>query len=296
MSYSETVKRILFSPKQFFQELSLTGGYEEPLKFAIANMSIGVILSFAANLVRGKIAFGVTSLITTLLGGVIFAIISMFIGFGIIHGLLKLFGAKKGFEATFRVGAYMTAFVFLSWIPYVVYAVMLYVLYLEVVIFARVHEISTLRSFLAVTLIPIILLITILAAGASYLWVSSLQRDVMLNTQNQLTTINSPESGAPITAGSNARFSIDSVFNKDNQINVVLRNTGQTPISGNDIKAYISGAAISSSGCSQLNPSGVCTLVLGAEFPSQGTMANIRIASGAASVAYVCYAAENGVC
>jgi len=55
-----------------------------------------------------------------------------------------------------------------------IFAVMLYLLYLQIVVFARVHEISVFRSFIAVMLPLFLLMLTVALAGVAYMWVSSL--------------------------------------------------------------------------------------------------------------------------
>ncbi len=98
----------------------------------------------------------------------IFVVIVLFIGAAITHLLVALLVRPQnaGFEATFRVGAYIQALQLISWIPIIgwlvalVWAIVLYILGLR-----EVHSTTTGRAAL-IALIPIaVILILVLLLG-----------------------------------------------------------------------------------------------------------------------------------
>lgn len=305
-SYFEGVIEVLFHPKQLFEEMPLTGGYKEPLLFASINIILATLLNSLKEIILGNAALDIMPLAINFITNVVGGIVGLFIAYGIIHLLLKIVGAKKDFEATFRVGACLTAFALLSWIPYLGIIILLYVAYLEIVVFAKIHEISAFRSFIAVLLIPLIvlLIIAIMTAGLSYLWISGLQRDMLSQTQNGISTTSNTENMGGvddrIISQKDIHISIDSVFRTktDNNLNIVIRNIGITSFSDNDLSVYVSETLIGSSKCALTKPSEICTIALGANsFPSKGSGANIKIvATNGAKTEYLCRGTDNDFC
>lgn len=299
-SYIETVKKVLFQPKQFFEEMPLNEGYGGPLIFAATNAAFASLLSISKDLFLGNITQNSITLIIQFLTVLVMAVISLFIAYGLIHIILKLVGAKKNFEATFRVGAYLSAFWLLTWIPYLWILIAIYVLYLEIVTFAKIHEISTSRSFFAVMLIPAILLIlTIMAAGLSYIWISGLQNDVKSQVQKDLqTNTNTGNAQNQIVSRMNTQISIDSVFENNNKLNVLLKNVGQNTVSGKGLTMYLDGVRVDSPKCGDIKLSEICTIVLNeTTFPQKGSTVTIRIITAdGVEAQYRCIGTGNNFC
>ncbi len=178
-----TAKAIVTQPKDFFKNMPVSGGFKEPFWFAMVNMLISSVLSIgftaAAMDVELKMAlqfFGINEPIYMLIViPIVFVLgsIGLFLSSGIYHLLLKLVGAKKNFEATFRVIAFLSVFNIFSSISSVnsliidlaVIVFLLYVVYIMIYALKEVHEISFLRSAIAV-LLPAMIIIAIMVIVA----------------------------------------------------------------------------------------------------------------------------------
>ncbi|MEA3325656.1 MAG: YIP1 family protein [Euryarchaeota archaeon] len=159
-----TWKKVITTPGDFFKEMPTSGGYEEPLKFAVVNYlisGIGIAL----------ITFG--SMFVAVIAAPIFGIIMLFI-FGLMfHICFKIVGGSGSYEGTVRIMAYASAVEAISWIPIIGWIIGLYAIYLGIVGGTFVHNITTLRSAIAI-FIPIVVLTTIavlliVVLGAAFL-------------------------------------------------------------------------------------------------------------------------------
>jgi len=119
-----TLKAVLFSPREFFRAMPVTGGLADPLLFALIVGMTGFMFSTVWQTIfkgtfEGYLPSTLRSSYQSFEGGgmVVYAllspfflIIALFIGAGMLHlFLLMLKGARAGFEATFRVLAYSFA-------------------------------------------------------------------------------------------------------------------------------------------------------------------------------------------
>ncbi|MBN1355502.1 YIP1 family protein [bacterium] len=161
----------VFRPDEFFKSLNITRGLAYPLGYAII---INIITAIGTTLTQFSIPalnFWQTSPLLaeySLSNSIIFiamlfmtpviAVISIFIFSAILHLFLFVAGgARKGFEATFRVVCYASGPGVFSIIPFcgsIIGAI--WVLILEIVGLTRTHETDTWRSVVAV-LLPIFL-------------------------------------------------------------------------------------------------------------------------------------------
>ena len=173
--------KILFHPKDFFKKMPNTGGYTNPLRFAITNIFIANLLGLVFMVLSRDVSFQKLSqtlgfemgvvytipilIVVIFIFSLVIQVIWLFIGAGITHLFLKLFGAKNGYESTFRVFASVTVFYIISSISYfdisglgiVNIAIAIYYLYVLVIGYSEVHKITTSRS-LAAVLSPILIL------------------------------------------------------------------------------------------------------------------------------------------
>lgn len=115
--YIDTARGALLDPNSFFATMRRQGGLGAPLTYGMLGMVVGIIGSFAVQL---AMPFGaipgmpgmaspadVGGLLVGLVMAPVIAICALFIGSGIIHLVLSLFGgATHGYETTFRVLAY----------------------------------------------------------------------------------------------------------------------------------------------------------------------------------------------
>jgi len=175
----ETTQRVLTSPSAFFESMSVTGGIGAPLVYGIIVGTLGVIVAalyrvvFQALMGSAFMGFGRGSELRRvapfLMGGfglvlqVIFAplfvILGLFIVTVIVHVfLLMLGGARRGFEATFRVMCYSEAAAVINIIPLCGGAISgAYYLVLAIIGLAGAHGIGK-GTAAAAVLLPIVLL------------------------------------------------------------------------------------------------------------------------------------------
>ena len=90
----------------------------------------------------------------------IFGIIGLFISGLILYICFKIIGGSGSYEGTVRIVSYASAVNAVSWIPIIGQIIGLYVIYLGIVGGTFVHNITTVRSVIAV-FIPIIVLVII---------------------------------------------------------------------------------------------------------------------------------------
>ena len=112
---------VIKSPTEFFRQMPKSGGFLQPLIFA-------VVLGVVAGLVRAVLGFvfGDTTFWMAILFVVlapIFLTIFSFVGAGVGHVIWKIMGSKESYEASYRCGAYSMGVVPLvplfEWVPYV---------------------------------------------------------------------------------------------------------------------------------------------------------------------------------
>ena len=183
----ETTRQVLTQPGAFFRAMPVTGGLGSPLLYAVVIGWLGLVASaFYQAVFRSVVgsswgALGDRPELATLLGwvegwagfvaqvvfGGVFVIIGVFLASGILHLLLLLLGgARRDFEATFRVVSFAQATSILFLVPFCgqviggVWCLVLYVLGL-----AEAHRIGHGKAAAAV-LLPIVLVCCCCAALA----------------------------------------------------------------------------------------------------------------------------------
>lgn len=167
-SFIATAREIVLNPVGFFRGVRKQGDFLNPLIFAVICALIsgilGGILGFLINLITGNgigSAFG--GLFGTIILTPIFTAIGLFIGAAIYHLLVFLLvkPSNAGFEATFRVVAYVSVLQLVTWLAaipilglLVLVAVLIYNVVLSVLGIREVHATTTGRAA-AVVLIPV---------------------------------------------------------------------------------------------------------------------------------------------
>ncbi len=179
-NWYKQARAIVTQPKVFFKKMPTSGGFGEPYGFAVVNILITFLLSIGFTVAVRDAEFE-TALqylgldvptFMLIMVPVVFVLgsIGLFLSSGIYHLFLKLVGAKKNYEATFRVIAYLSVFnIFTSVskinnpvVDIAVFVFVLYVIYVMIYALKEVHEISFLRSAIAVLLPGIIIIIMII--------------------------------------------------------------------------------------------------------------------------------------
>jgi hypothetical protein len=109
----DTARDVLFHPQAFFRAMPRTAGLGPSLTFYLLTGIVGLIASALFQFVissaghRDQMFLGGIFLLATIVLGPVMLIIGAFIGSGIYHLMLMLFGAARHpFETTFRVVTY----------------------------------------------------------------------------------------------------------------------------------------------------------------------------------------------
>ncbi len=149
-NYIDTWKNVIMHPTLFFENMPVSGGYGEPIRFALINCMLGIGLIIFLFLIQPPTYY------RSVIDLIIFLCISFLItgvaGLFIYFIVFKIMGGKGSIEGTFRQLAYSSAPVALPIIP----ILPLYSLYLIIVGGKYVHNMGKLRSAVAVFL-PIVI-------------------------------------------------------------------------------------------------------------------------------------------
>jgi len=167
-AYMQTVTRCLLTPTQFFSRLPTTGGFLNPILFAIFSTVVSVALGYAFTqlFLGGGGFFGLVFVIVASMIGIAIAVpIGLFMGSGILHGCLLLVGgAQRGFEATFRVVSYSSVTSLFSVIPVVGFIANLWGIVLTVIGLRETHRTTTGKAVAAVA-IPVVVALVFIVSG-----------------------------------------------------------------------------------------------------------------------------------
>jgi len=110
------------NPRRFFRNVSRRGNFAGPFVFAlicaVISGVVGGMGSFVVTLISGDVVGAVIGLISSFLVTSIIGLVSVFVGAGVLHLLVLLFARSRnaGFEATFRVAAYVSAIRLITWV------------------------------------------------------------------------------------------------------------------------------------------------------------------------------------
>lgn len=106
------------NPRRFFRNVSRRGNFAGPFVFALICAVISGVLGGMGSFVVTLISGDVIGLIWSFLVTSIIGLVSVFVGAGVLHLLVLLFARSRnaGFEATFRVAAYVSAIRLITWV------------------------------------------------------------------------------------------------------------------------------------------------------------------------------------
>ena len=106
---SETMMQVITNPVGFYQSMPRSGGYVEPLLFAVIMGVIGGVLQAVLSI----FGIGFTGSILMALAGIILGPIMIaifgFVGAAVLFVVWRLLGSQESFEVAYRCGAYVTA-------------------------------------------------------------------------------------------------------------------------------------------------------------------------------------------
>ena len=171
----DTTLQVLSKPRAFFGGMAVERGFGGPLVYAVLVGYVGLLATAVYDAVFDSLVGGQTpdlglgpefdralalvqggpGLLMQLVVGPFALALALFIGAGLNHlGLLLVGGARRGFEATFRVGAYTKAASVVSLLPVCgPFVAIVWSLVLTIIGLQTVHE-TTLGKAVAAALLP----------------------------------------------------------------------------------------------------------------------------------------------
>ena len=159
----ETIKQVLFKPRDFFENLEIQDGYSEPFYFYLAIAIPVLLITVAYGMLFGK---GIR-LPQTLLALVLVPLL-IFISTLLMHLAVMIFRGKGGLRGTFNVLAYSSAARIFDIIPFAgVFISFIWGLIIAVIGYKRVHKFSTPKAFFAYAFIPILMFVIVLFAAVT---------------------------------------------------------------------------------------------------------------------------------
>lgn len=105
----QTAINVITKPAEFFQGMPKTGGFLEPLVFAVIMGFIAGIIHAVLGLFGAGYGGGMTGGLGVIIIMPIAVAIFSFIGAAIMFVIWKLMGSQEDYETAYRCGAYLTA-------------------------------------------------------------------------------------------------------------------------------------------------------------------------------------------
>jgi hypothetical protein len=148
----------LLSPKVFFSNMPVSGGFPPPVMFYVVIAAINAIFT---------LLFGLAHPIAALLFTVqffILMIVSSFVGAAVVMAISRVLGGTGDYEATYRAVAYAAAPHIVSWIPLIGVASGLYSLFLLKLGLERAQNLPSNKA-VAVVAIQVGLVLIVMVVG-----------------------------------------------------------------------------------------------------------------------------------
>ncbi len=162
----QTAINVVTKPAEFFQGMPKTGGFLEPLVFAVVMGLIAGIIQAILGIIGlgpagGYGAAGISSSLGMIIIMPISAAIGSFIGGAILFVIWKLMGSQENYETAYRCGAYLMALApitaIINAVPYagVIVSMAIYTFYI-VTASIHVHNIPSQKAWMVFGIIGII--------------------------------------------------------------------------------------------------------------------------------------------
>jgi len=166
--YLRTWKEVMKSPSHFYSEMPRTGGYADPIIFAVINVAIYSLFYLLFNPGAYDInGFSSPMVFAVALLAPVIGVIALFLDATLLHVIQKALGGKGTYEGTVRFVLYASAASSLLWIPLAGGIFGVYQLYLYVVGGRFVHEVSLERSALAMFLSILLVIVFVVLVSSS---------------------------------------------------------------------------------------------------------------------------------
>jgi len=166
-AYFQTAIKCLSTPPLFFSKLPISGGYGDPILFAVFSVALSAPIGMLLISLLGAVPlstglFGMLmGFVCALVGAAVVTPVAILIWSGIVHGaLLLLQAADGGFQATLRVVSYSAVTQLFNALPYVGNVASLYGIVLTIIGLRETHRTTTGRAVAAV--------LTPLAVGVAF--------------------------------------------------------------------------------------------------------------------------------
>ncbi len=149
----DTFTKVILAPKDFFRNMPKTGGFVEPLTFAVVmGCAAGILQAVAALLGMSVVASAGMAFLSILFIPILIGIFG-FVGAAILLVIWKVMGSNASYETAYRCGAYAGAVIpittLLGIIPYLgVILGMAWMLYLMVVASVEVHGLKEKQAWI----------------------------------------------------------------------------------------------------------------------------------------------------
>ena len=144
--------KIIRTPVEFYQTMSKSGGFTDPLIFVlvmalITGFETAIISLFGFGEIGVIFGFGAIIILP------IFAIIGSFIGAAIIFVIWRLMGSSEDYETAFRCNAYMAAIypitTLIELIPYIgIIVSLVWLMYLIVIASIKVQQLNPKTTYI----------------------------------------------------------------------------------------------------------------------------------------------------
>jgi len=154
--YFETGKNIIMKPADFFKTMPVTGGYKDPLIFALIT---SVVMGLGLTIITLGVGF------LAIIFAPIAVAVSVFLAALLLLVCAKMVGGTGTYEATMRVASYVNVVNLIGWIPIVSIIGSIYGLVLTVIGMKEIHKLTTAKAVIAVLIaIAIVFVIVVLLA------------------------------------------------------------------------------------------------------------------------------------
>jgi hypothetical protein len=154
--YYETGMKIILKPFDFYKSLPTTGGYKDPLIFALIT---AVIMGIGLTIITLGVGF------LAIIFAPVAVTISIFLAALLLLVCAKIVGGTGSYEATMRVVSYSNVVNILGWIPVISILASIYGLVLTVIGMKEIHKLTWAKAIVAVLIaIAIVFIIVVLLA------------------------------------------------------------------------------------------------------------------------------------
>ncbi|MCD4813817.1 YIP1 family protein [bacterium] len=155
-NYYDTGKKVLLKPADFFKEMPVTGGYKDPLIFAIIT---AIIMGVGLTIITLGVGF------LAIVFAPIAVAISLYLAALLLLICAKIVGGTGTYEGTFRLAAYANIVNIIGWIPIISVLGSIYGLIITVLGMKEIHKLTTAKAIIAVAIaIAIVFVIVVLLA------------------------------------------------------------------------------------------------------------------------------------